>query len=81
MAALLYVGNHGLERLGPDGRLVLNETAARSVPAIRQTLAAVERAARAAMLAGLLFEDKGLTASIHYLFWLRCSTADVWRHS
>ena len=66
---LLYVGNHGLERLGPgagDGATGIDPVAARFVPVIRDTLAAAERAARAAGLRGLLFEDKGLTASIHY---------------
>ena len=66
---LLYVGNHGLERLGPGtgGQApAIDPAAAPFVPVIRQTLAAAERAARATGLQGLLFEDKGLTASIHY---------------
>ena len=66
---LLYVGNHGLERLGPgtgERAPTIDPAAASFVPVIRQTLAAAERAARATRLQGLLFEDKGLTASIHY---------------
>ena len=64
---LLYVGNHGLERLGPgDGEPVIDPAAEPFVPVIRETLAAAERAAQAAGLRGLRFEDKGLTASIHY---------------
>ncbi len=62
---MLYVGNHGLERRGPDGTAV--EPAALSfLPAIRSTLAAVEAAAGREGLRGLRFEDKGVTASIHY---------------
>ena len=66
---LLYVGNHGLERLGPgsgERAPAIDPAAAPFVPVVRETLAAAERAARAAGLRGLLFEDKGLTASIHY---------------
>lgn len=63
----VYVGNHGLERHGPDG-LTVDPSAAPFVPTIAATLAAAERAALATGLdlEGLLFENKGVTASIHY---------------
>jgi len=69
VSGLIYVGNHGLERLGPGtgGRApAIDPAATPFVPVIRETLASAERAAHAAGLHGLLFEDKGLTASIHY---------------
>ncbi|HEX5503449.1 MAG TPA: trehalose-phosphatase [Thermomicrobiales bacterium] len=62
---LLYVGNHGLEWLR-GGRLEVAAAARPYVPRIAATLAAVERAAGRAGLRGLVFEDKGVTASIHY---------------
>ncbi|HET8630420.1 MAG TPA: trehalose-phosphatase [Thermomicrobiales bacterium] len=62
---LLYIGNHGLERLRGD-HLEVDAAARPYVPRIAATLAAAERAATGAGLRGLVFEDKGVTASIHY---------------
>ena len=63
--SVLYIGNHGLELRGPGGTTV-TPAALPFVPAIEATLRAAETAAARAGLRGLLFEDKGVTASIHY---------------
>lgn len=57
-----YVGNHGIERW-EDGRVRVHPLAEPHVPRVRATLRAL---AAAIDLPGLVFEDKGATASIHY---------------
>jgi trehalose 6-phosphate phosphatase len=57
-----YVGNHGLERWH-EGRVVVHRRAEPYVPLVA---GALRDLARAVPLAGLIFEDKGATASIHY---------------
>jgi trehalose 6-phosphate phosphatase len=58
----VYVGNHGLERW-QDGRLEVREEAREYAPAIRGLL---ERLRREPDVSGLVIEDKGVAASIHY---------------
>jgi trehalose 6-phosphate phosphatase len=60
---LVYVGNHGLEIAG-DGRVWVHPLAARRVSAV--TRATVALRARTLGMPGILVEDKGLTASVHY---------------
>lgn len=65
---LLYIGNHGFERLaaGPDGapQVETDPTAQAWRGAVSQALATL-RAGLAERLPGARFEDKGVTASIH----------------
>ena len=58
----VYVGNHGLERW-QEGRTVLPPAVAPFRPIVARALA--EARARLA-LPGLVFEDKGVVAAIHY---------------
>ena len=62
VAGMVFVGNHGLE--------VWREGAARPMPEVAGVGDKVQTVLRSAQqqlrLAGLLFEDKGLTASVHY---------------
>ncbi len=60
---MVYVGNHGLD-LWQAGEVVVLPEAAAYVPLIGQALADV--AAELGGLPGLLFENKGPTASIHF---------------
>jgi len=57
-----YIGNHGVERWR-DGRVVVHPEAERYVPIIAETLRTLAREIR---VPGILFEDKGATASVHY---------------
>lgn len=59
---MVYVGNHGLERW-VDGQVVAHPAAAEHVGAVRSAL---EELRRVVVGPGLVFEDKGVTASIHY---------------
>ena len=59
---VVYVGNHGLERW-QDGETSIAEEARRYAPAIR---GAVEALGRGLDSPGLIVEDKGVTASVHY---------------
>lgn len=59
---LVYVGNHGLERWEKGNRHV-ESRASKYASVIDTTLA---RARQELKLPGLLFEEKGITASIHY---------------
>lgn len=58
----VYVGNHGLERW-QDGKLEIREEAKEYAPAVREL---VERLRRELDVFGLVMEDKGVSASIHY---------------
>ena len=58
----VYVGNHGLE-WWQDGKLEIREEAKEYAPAIRGLL---ERLRREPDVSGLVMEDKGVSASIHY---------------
>lgn len=62
LPGLVYIGNHGLERY-QRGQVLIEPTARPYLPALAETLAGAERALP---LPGLLFEDKGVTLSIHY---------------
>ena len=63
---LLYVGNHGLEWLD-NGARVDHEAGIRAEAAIREALEEIAaRLARQMSIEGLLFENKRLSASIHY---------------
>src|SRR5215212_11869573 len=63
---LIYVGNHGLERIA-RGTPWTHPVAAAAQPAIAAALAEIERAARAAGdVPWLIVENKGVTGTIHY---------------
>src|ERR687898_198720 len=63
---LIYVGNHGLERIA-RGTPWTHPVAAAAQPAIAAALAEIESAARAgADVPWLLVENKGVTGTIHY---------------
>jgi trehalose 6-phosphate phosphatase len=63
---LLVVGNHGMEWLSSGSRWV-HPVAEAGNAALEEALAAVASAvARAGLQQGVIFEDKRLTASIHY---------------
>jgi trehalose 6-phosphate phosphatase len=62
---MIYVGNHGLERHTATGSQI-DPQAVPYVPVVAAALAATERAADRSGLRGLVFENKGATASIHY---------------
>jgi trehalose 6-phosphate phosphatase len=62
---MIYVGNHGLERHTAAGSRI-DPQAIPYVPVVAAALAATERAADRSGLRGLVFENKGATASIHY---------------
>ena len=63
---LIYVGNHGLERI-VRGNPWTHPVAAAAQPAIAAALAEFESAARAAAdMPWLLIENKGVTGTIHY---------------
>ncbi len=59
---VIYLGNHGLERWEKGGTYV-DPRAAQYAPAIHAIL---ERARQELKLPGVTFEEKGVTASIHY---------------
>jgi trehalose 6-phosphate phosphatase len=60
---LAYVGNHGLE-IGSGGRKWVHPEAARKAKAVARVAAAIR--ARTQGVPGVIVENKGLTASIHY---------------
>src|SRR5215210_5411170 len=63
---LIYVGNHGLERIA-RGTPWTHPVAAAAQPAIAAALAEIESAARAVGdVPWLLIENKGVTGTIHY---------------
>ena len=59
---MVYVGNHGLERW-QDGGISVVEEARQYVPLIRDAVEALRAGLDAP---GLIVEDKGVTASVHY---------------
>lgn len=59
---MVYVGNHGLERW-QDGEVLVVEEARHYAPLIRDAVEALRRGLDAP---GLIVEDKGVTASVHY---------------
>lgn len=63
IADLVYAGNHGLELAGPDWTWTLQEA-----ETIRPAIGEICRrlAARLADVPGVLIEEKGLSASVHY---------------
>ncbi len=60
---IYYSGNHGFELSGPSVELT-KEEARRARPTILKICSAMR--ARSARFEGMIVEDKGLTASIHY---------------
>jgi trehalose 6-phosphate phosphatase len=62
LPGVVYVGNHGLERW-EQGDIRIDPRAAKYAPVMREI---TERARQELKLPGLLFEQKGVTASIHY---------------
>jgi trehalose 6-phosphate phosphatase len=62
---MIYVGNHGLERHTAAGSRV-EPQAIPYMPVVAAALAAAEREAERTGMRGLIFENKGATASIHY---------------
>jgi len=63
---LLYIGNHGLERR-TIGSTAIHPLAALEVEAVGELLASVRaRTLDVPVFEGVLFENKGVTASIHY---------------
>jgi trehalose 6-phosphate phosphatase len=63
LPGLIYAGNHGLEIAGPDFTFV-EPGAAECRDKLRELV--VELGSRLDSIAGVLVEDKGLTASVHY---------------
>ncbi len=59
---MVYVGNHGLERW-QDGGIRIADEARQYVPVVREVVEALRRGLDAP---GLIVEDKGVTASVHY---------------
>ncbi len=59
---MVYVGNHGLERW-QDGGIRIADEASQYVPVVREVVEALRRGLDAP---GLIVEDKGITASVHY---------------
>ena len=59
---IAYVGNHGVDRWC-GGQVTVHPLAARYVPLVQAT---INRLAAEVDLPGLIFEDKGATASVHY---------------
>ncbi|MFQ5886845.1 MAG: trehalose-phosphatase [Anaerolineae bacterium] len=62
LPGVVYLGNHGLERW-EKGAKHIDPRASRYAPVIHSIL---ERTRQELKLPGLLFEDKGIIASIHY---------------
>ncbi len=63
---LIYIGNHGLERIA-GGTPWTHPVAAAAQPAIAAALAEIESAARAGGdLPWLIIENKGVTGTVHY---------------
>ena len=61
LPGLVYVGNHGMEQW-QDGNLIVLPTAA----AYRSNLSAAVPEIKRILIAGMRFEDKGATLSVHY---------------
>lgn len=59
---IVYIGNHGLERL-ENGERHIHPVAAEYLPRVK---AALEEVGRAVRMPGLFLEDKGITAAVHY---------------
>ncbi|MBI2247801.1 MAG: bifunctional alpha,alpha-trehalose-phosphate synthase (UDP-forming)/trehalose-phosphatase [Armatimonadetes bacterium] len=60
---LVYAGNHGFEAAGP-GWAWVHEDAARIAPVVAKAAARMRRTLR--RIPGVVVEEKGLTASVHY---------------
>ena len=58
---LIYIGNHGLERITEDKVVIPKQ-----VSAFQETLAAAAREVRPHLLPGMTLEDKAITLTIHY---------------
>ena len=62
LEGVVYVGNHGLERW-QEGGVRVAEEAAQYAPLVQEVVEALRRGLDAP---GLIIEDKGVTASVHY---------------
>jgi trehalose 6-phosphate phosphatase len=62
---LIYVGNHGLELLGSNGPELVPEVRP-WVPRLAAVLGEVARRLEADAITGVIIENKGATASLHY---------------
>jgi trehalose 6-phosphate phosphatase len=75
---MLYAGNHGFERRS-HGVTVIDPLAAPSIPAIADLLERVRfQAELAGVDEGMIFENKGVTGSIHYRLAHDQEAARVW---
>ena len=61
LPGLVYIGNHGMEQW-QDGKVIVSPTAA----AYRDALAVATTEIKQTLVAGMRFEDKGATLSVHY---------------
>jgi trehalose 6-phosphate phosphatase len=61
LPGLIYVGNHGME-VWQDGNVIVSPTAT----AYRSNLSAAVPEIKQILIAGMRFEDKGATLSVHY---------------
>ena len=59
---MVYVGNHGLEKW-QDGEVHVAEEARQYIPMVREMVEALRQGLDAT---GIIVEDKGVTASVHY---------------
>ena len=64
VAGAWVIGNHGAERLAPDGAHLVDPAVAAYGPALRQAVA--ELIGALAAVPGAWVEDKGWSASVHY---------------
>lgn len=62
LESVAYVGNHGFER-SSGGRVVVHPDAEPYVPLIAETLRTIAEEVQAP---GIIFENKGVTASVHF---------------
>lgn len=61
LPGLVYIGNHGMEKW-QDGKVIVSPTAA----AYQDNLGAATPEIKQMLVAGMRFEDKGATISVHY---------------
>lgn len=61
LPGLVYIGNHGMEQW-QDGQIIVSPIAA----SYRENLSAAIPAIKRILIAGMRFEDKGATLSVHY---------------
>lgn len=75
---MIYIGNHGFERRAA-GVTVVNPRAAEAIGAISDVLDKVQREAELAnQTEGIIFENKGVTGSVHYRLASDQESARTW---